>query len=531
MKTTIILVAVLCMPALAFSATIYVPDDHTAIQRAINASMDGDTIIVRPGTYVENIDFLGKAIAVQSEQGPDVTIIDGGQAGSVVSFKGGENLDSLLDGFTVTNGSGTLFDFTGFWLYCGGGVYCDDSSPTLINNTINVNLTEYAGGGIFCHKSSPLISHNIIAENQTTYITSHGSGICCYKLSSPTITENTIIDNWSNFGGGGIGCTDQSSPMICYNTVSNNKADISGGGIVCYSSSPSILNNKISDNSVSWSSFSTGGGIYCLHSSTTISNNIISGNWGCMEGGGIYCDESSVSIQNNVISGNEVDHYLYGNGGGIYSRDSSLDLMNNRISQNKAYHYGGGIYCDNSSSLVLDNNVISGNSSKENGGGIWSDHSTLTLCNNIILGNTADVDGGGIYCQDSSQSLFNNTFSGNEAGNTGGGICSQASFSTIVNTILYGNTADIAGPEMVVSNKTIISYCDLKGGKASIHVLPGSILKWGEGMIDSDPLLAVPGYWDDNGTCWNPYDDFWVDGDFHLTFNSPCRHGREDARL
>ena len=58
------------------AATIYVPDDYPTIQGAINAAVDFDTIIVRPGTYVENIDFAGKAITVKSEDGPDVTVID-----------------------------------------------------------------------------------------------------------------------------------------------------------------------------------------------------------------------------------------------------------------------------------------------------------------------------------------------------------------------------------------------------------------------------------------------------------------------
>jgi hypothetical protein len=56
----------------AHAATIYVPDDYTTIQAATDASANGYTIIVRPGTYVENIDFVGKAITVKSELGAAV---------------------------------------------------------------------------------------------------------------------------------------------------------------------------------------------------------------------------------------------------------------------------------------------------------------------------------------------------------------------------------------------------------------------------------------------------------------------------
>ena len=63
----------------ALAATYYVPDHFSAIQDAIAspAVVDGDTIIVRAGTYVENINFFGKAITVQSESGPEKTVIDG----------------------------------------------------------------------------------------------------------------------------------------------------------------------------------------------------------------------------------------------------------------------------------------------------------------------------------------------------------------------------------------------------------------------------------------------------------------------
>src|SRR5262245_1643542 len=83
---------------------IRVPADQPTIQAAIGAASNGDVVQVAPGTYIENVNFLGKAIRVTSEQGPEVTIIDGNQAGSVVTFASGETLQSVLNGFTVRNG-------------------------------------------------------------------------------------------------------------------------------------------------------------------------------------------------------------------------------------------------------------------------------------------------------------------------------------------------------------------------------------------------------------------------------------------
>jgi regulator of RNase E activity RraA len=71
-------------PIVAFATTINVPADYATIQVAIDAANNGDTVLVAPGTYVENIEFYGKAITVSSAEGPEVTVIDGNQSGSVV---------------------------------------------------------------------------------------------------------------------------------------------------------------------------------------------------------------------------------------------------------------------------------------------------------------------------------------------------------------------------------------------------------------------------------------------------------------
>ena len=104
MRAAYFFAIVLAIPVFAHAQTTwYVPDDFPTIQGAISDPlvMNGDTVIVRPGTYVENINFLGKAITLVSEQGPEYTFIDGGQAGSVVTFTNNEGLDSVLDGFTT----------------------------------------------------------------------------------------------------------------------------------------------------------------------------------------------------------------------------------------------------------------------------------------------------------------------------------------------------------------------------------------------------------------------------------------------
>src|SRR5689334_7174471 len=73
---------------------IRVPADQATIQAAITAAQPGDTVLVAPGTYLENLDFQGKAITVTSSDGAAVTIVDGGAKGPVATFRSGEGTGS-----------------------------------------------------------------------------------------------------------------------------------------------------------------------------------------------------------------------------------------------------------------------------------------------------------------------------------------------------------------------------------------------------------------------------------------------------
>lgn len=179
---------------------IRVPDDYLSIQAAIIVANDWDTIFVEPGTYVENMDFMGKNIKVISRDGPEATLIDGNQQGSVVIFYDNEDFDAVLEGFTITNGFSTTH---------GGGIFCYNASPTICNNRIFGNISSLRGGGVACGKgSSAVIKNNFIYDNVANY----GGGIHCY-ISDTSIINNTIYRNTGNGLGGGIEL-DQSSPQI-----------------------------------------------------------------------------------------------------------------------------------------------------------------------------------------------------------------------------------------------------------------------------------------------------------------------------
>ncbi|MBT7789823.1 MAG: hypothetical protein HN757_13175, partial [Calditrichaeota bacterium] len=158
----------LMVPHLLQAVVINVPEDIETIQGAIQASEDGDVVLVAPGEYDENLDFLGKAITVTSHIHLDDnrdfienTIIDGGRRDCVVAFNNEEGRNSVLRGFTIQNG---IQD-------CGGGIDCQRlSSPELNDLLVTGNEARGYGGGIyFSFRTTPLIQRTTISNNRSSF--------------------------------------------------------------------------------------------------------------------------------------------------------------------------------------------------------------------------------------------------------------------------------------------------------------------------------------------------------------------------
>lgn len=319
---------------------LLVPVDYPSIQSAINDADNVGAVFVDPGTYAENIDFLGKKLLVKSLQGSGVTIIDGNQMGSVVTFQSGEGELSVLKGFTITNGSGVVL---GGSTTNGGGVLCDATSPTLIMNEIIDNTVSGNGAGIYLRDgASPIISSCTLDGNSAANL---GGGIFCRAGSDAIISNNVISGNIGGNFGGGIYCW-ESSPTIVANTISDNQAHY-GGGIQCnYLSAPKIDRNTISNNMAD-----NGGGIYGYQDSAVITNNIIVYNTATADGGGIRVFQSSAMITGNTLSENTA-----ANGGAFECQGFTGTLINSILWNNTATSSGPEIlvtsgaldvtYCD-----------------------------------------------------------------------------------------------------------------------------------------------------------------------------------------
>lgn len=204
---------VIASPAL--SATWYIKADGTGdantIQDGINASSNGDTVLLAEGTYTGvgnyDINFLGKSIVVTVQGVTDKTIIDCQGNGRGFIFNSGETSSSVLNGVRIANANS---------VGQGGGIFCDTSDPTISFNVI-YNCTAGNGGGIYLKKSDAAVYNNTLDGNS--------SGIHV-QANSPSIYNNIITNSTS---GQAIRCIAPAAPVMSCNDLWAN----SGGDALC----------------------------------------------------------------------------------------------------------------------------------------------------------------------------------------------------------------------------------------------------------------------------------------------------------
>ena len=248
-----------------------VPSQYSTIQSAINVAVNGDTLLIQPGLYNENINLLGKNLIIGSlflktadTNHVNLTIIDGNNSNNVITLGNQENMNCKIVGLTIQH-SGSQ---TG---QSNAGISLVDASATIANCRIINN----AGNGIYASgASTPLIESNLIAGNGS-------SGVYFGYGASGTIRDNTILNNRI-----GISTYQASPPTIEGNKVSYNQLH---GIYITFSGGGKVHQSLINNNGVGI--YSSGSGNIEIINCTVASNS----------GLGISRDNNSVMLVKNSI--------------------------------------------------------------------------------------------------------------------------------------------------------------------------------------------------------------------------------------
>ncbi len=202
-----IIISILAISSLANTLTVKQDGtgDYTIIQGAVNATVDGDTVLIWPGTYYENIDLLGKGITLASlmlttgdESYKHSTVIDGNNTGSCIKVMY-SNEDAVIYALTLQHGSGTYYNHPAF--HDGGGILIVEASCSVINCVISDNWVNNSGGGILCSYDAYLSLSGTSIFNNHAY--SRGGGILFSDDAIVEFDSVNLCSIYSNYSSEG----------------------------------------------------------------------------------------------------------------------------------------------------------------------------------------------------------------------------------------------------------------------------------------------------------------------------------------
>ncbi len=319
-----------------------VPTDEPTLQGGLDASGAGDVVCVEPGTYVGPFSLPGD-VHLAGVAGPGATVLDGGDAGQVLTMTGG-----TVEGFTVTGGAGSG----------GGALSLTGYSPTLRRLWFAGNTASY-GGAIQTSNSGVSIVDCRFTDNEATGL--HG-GALYLQGGAPVIERSTFSGNVAAEAGGAI-WMGSSTTLVAGDVVFVDNEAGAGGGAIRVAGGLTLDRAIVVSNSAS-----RGGGFY-MEGTFTVTNFVVAENlaWGYVQGGG----------------GADV-----GSGAGTFSQGHFIGNALGSLA-------GGGAalrLSSNSASVWMDGVSVTGNASVTSGtGGIQlMGYADLYPESNNVWGNTPD---------------------------------------------------------------------------------------------------------------------------------------------
>lgn len=339
------------------ATVIEVPGDFATIQAAIIAADPGDTVRVAPGVYAEAIDFLGKAITVESVAGPQATLIDGElEPGRYVVTISAVEAAARLSGFTITGGfaAGTGNNFTGpgggllisqaaaeldnlvvtgNQGVIGGGVLIDESAVTITDVEFSDNFALF-GGAIRIEGGALSISGSRFSANQAQ---TDGGAISVFWASQIDITDTEFEGNSAH----GIGAA-----LAIFNTV------LTGTDLRFFNNGEAVPSGHPPGTGVSYSPL-VAGALYTSNVAGQLDRVRMQGN-AAFRGAAYYAaGNSQLVLSNALIEGNQAGTGI------VFVNGSSPALINATLVDNDGF----GIFTTFGAQPVLANSIVSGHSS------------------------------------------------------------------------------------------------------------------------------------------------------------------------
>jgi len=461
-----------CAGSCALADDLLVPAQYPTIQAAIDASVDGDVILVSAGTYAP-ITILGKDLTIRGVDGAAVTTIDGGGTQVLINQSG--NTFVTYEQLTFANGSGTSGVYT-------SGIGNDDFSfvdCAFVNNT----------GTIAGVTHQPVRDSSMI---RCTFVGNSGDDAGAIRVRALSNSDDglDIIDcvfdaNTSSEGAGALqyfASNTNVTHRVIGSTFMNNSGVTSGA--ITHSLEGTVLD----DCQFIMNTATTGAGAINAIEGLTITNSTFTGNHTDINGGGVFIGTDS-SITGSSIIGNTA----LGNGGGVAMGSGGM-VAGCTIEDNDAAGNGGGLWTDQT--IEIQNTSFTGNIAGANGGGAWIGGNGATLTDCPFTLNTAAGTGGGAHIEELTAVLVRCDMNENQAGTEGGGFYIQsAGVAVYSDSALCDNTPDEFNytGSLIASD---LSGCGITGDPVGAVCLPDG----GCAVLTEAVAVAIGGTYLGDGT-------------------------------